>query len=92
MFFDARRDKTKMIAVDDDGDEFVRTEFEEHYKLVDPYNYFTHLTPEEGSGARGTADVIVDWLEDINQLSNVKILGGDLRIPILDGKEEPSIS
>ena len=41
IFVDGRRDKTEMIIVDEDGDEFARTEMEEHYTLIDPYKYST---------------------------------------------------
>ena len=77
IFFDGRRDKTKVIVVDDDGDEFARTEMEEHYTLTDPHKYLTHVTPEEGSGAKGTAQKVVEFLTEVNQLENVKIIGGD---------------
>ena len=77
IFFDGRRDKTKMIIVDEDGDEFARTEMEEHYTLTDPHKYLTHVTPEEGTGAKGTAEKVIEFLEDVNQLENVKIIGGD---------------
>ena len=77
VFFDGRRDKTKVIVVDEDGDEFARTEFEEHYTLTDPHKYLTHVTPEEGTGAKGTAEKVIEFLEDVNQLENVKIIGGD---------------
>ena len=75
VFFDARKDKSKMVVEDEDGEEFARTLDEEHYTLTDPYNYLTHLTPEEGTGAQGTADVILEWLEDVDQLEHVKVLG-----------------
>lgn len=81
IFFDGRRDKTKMIVVDEDGDESAKTEMEEHYTLTDPYTYLTHVTPEEGTGAKGTADKIVEYLMEVNQLENVKIIGGDSTNP-----------
>ena len=77
IFFDGRRDKTKMLVVDSDGDEFARTESEEHYTLTDPHNYLTHVTPEEGTGARGTAQKVVEYLTEVDQLENVTIIGGD---------------
>ena len=66
-----------MIVVDEDGDEFARTDFEEHYTLVDPLNYLTHLTPEEWTGSKGTAEAIVEWLQEVGQLEKIKFLGGD---------------
>ena len=77
VFFDERKDKTKMLVVDEDGEEFARTIDEAHYTLTDPHNYLTHLTPEEGTGAKGTAEVILNWLDEVDQLENVQILGGD---------------
>ena len=77
IFFDGRRDKTKMIIEDEDGDEFARTEMEEHYTLTDPHKYLTHVTPEEGTRAKGTAEKVLEFLEEIAQLQSVKIVGGD---------------
>ena len=77
VFFDGRRDKSKVIVVDKDGDEFARRGIEEHYTLTDPHKYLTHVTPEEGTGAKGTAEKVIDFSEDVNQLENVKIIGGD---------------
>ena len=48
-----------------------------HYTLTNPHKYLTHVTPDEGSGARGTALKVTEFLEEVNQLENVKILGGD---------------
>ena len=48
-----------MIVEDEDGDEFARTQDEEHYTITDPYNYLTHITPDEGTGTKGTADKII---------------------------------
>ena len=76
VFFDERKDQTKMLVEDEDREQFSRTLPESHYTLTDPYNYLTHLTPEEGTGAQGTADVILEWLKDVGQLENVKVLGG----------------
>ena len=77
IFFDGRKDKTKMIIEDEDGDEFARTEFEEHYTATDPHKYLTHITPQEGSGAKGVADKLVEFLVDTKQLEFVKVIGGD---------------
>jgi hypothetical protein len=77
IFFDGRRDQTKMIVVDGDGDEFARTEFEEHYTITDPTRYLTHITPEEGTGAKGTADKVIEFLSEVKQLENVQVVGGD---------------
>ena len=66
-----------MLVVDSDGDEFARTESEEHYTLTDPHNYLTHVTPEEGTGARGTAQKVVEYLTEVDPLENVTIIGGD---------------
>ena len=77
FFFDGRKDKTKMIVEDEDGDEFARVLNEEHYTLTDPHKYLTHVTPEEGSGAKGVADEILEFLTEVNQLDNVKVIGGD---------------
>ena len=77
IFFDGRKDETKMIVVDEDDDEFARVEEEEHYTLTDPYKYLTHITPEEGTGAKGTSDKVIELPEDVDQLANVKIVGGD---------------
>ena len=77
VFFDARKDQTKMVVVDEDGEEFARTLSEEHYTLTDPHNYLTHLTPVEGTGAQGTADVVLDYFKEVDQVENVKVLGGD---------------
>ena len=77
IFFDGRRDKTKMIVEDEDGDEFARTQDEEHYTITDPYNYLTHVTPDEGTGAKGTAEKIIEYLKEVEQIDNVKVVGGD---------------
>ena len=82
IFFDGRCDKTKMIVVDEDGSEFARTDWEEHYTVTDPYNYLTHITPEEGSGAKGVSELMCEWLDDVGQLSNIKYAGGDSTNPI----------
>lgn len=42
-----------MIVEDEDGDEFARTQDEEHYTITDPYNLYV------GTGAKGTADKII---------------------------------
>ena len=44
VFFDGRRDKTQLIIYDEDGDEFPRTECEEHFTLTDSHKYFTQVT------------------------------------------------
>ena len=77
IFFDGRKDESKMIIEDEDGDEFARTDREEHYTATDPHKYLTHITPEEGSGAKGVADKLVEFLVDTKQLENVKVIGGD---------------
>ena len=78
VFIDGRRDKTKAIVVDEDGDEFARTIIEEHITVTDPNRYLTHVTPDEGSGAKGEADKVIEFLTDIKQLENVKVIGGGL--------------
>ena len=70
VFVDGRKDKTKMIIEDEDGDEFARTVTEEHYTLTDPNKYLTHVTPDEGSGAKGTAEKVLEFLSDVKQLEN----------------------
>ena len=77
VFVDGRKDKTKMIIEDEDGDEFARTVTEEHYTLTDPNKYLTHVTPDEGTGAKGTAEKVLEFLSDVKQLENVKVIGGD---------------
>ena len=74
LFFDGRKDKTKMIVEDEDGDEFARVQNEEHYTLTDPHKYLTHITL---AGAKGVADKILEFLTEVNQLDNVKVIGGD---------------
>ena len=77
VFVDGRKDKTKMIIEDENGDEFARTVTEEHYTLTDPNKYLTHVTPDEGTGAKGTAEKVLEFLSDVKQLENVKVIGGD---------------
>ena len=77
VFIDGRRDKTKSIVVDEDGDEFARTIIEEHITVTDPNRYLTHVTPAEGSGAKGEADKVIEFLTEVKQLENVKVIGGD---------------
>ena len=77
VFIDGRRDKTKAIVVDEDGDEFARTIIEEHITVTDPNRYLTHVTPAEGSGAKGEADKVIEFLTEVKQLENVKVIGGD---------------
>ena len=50
-----------MIVEDEDGDEFARTQDEEHYTITDPYNYLTQVNLYEGTGAKGTADKIIQY-------------------------------
>ena len=87
IFFDGRKDKTKVIVEDEEGDEFARTQFEEHYTLTDPHKYLTHFTPDEGSGAKGVATKVVEFLSDAKQLENVKVVGGDSTSPNTGWKE-----
>ena len=79
-----------MIVEDEDGDEFARTQDEEHYTITDPYNYLTHVTPDEGTGAKGTAEKIIQYLQDVEQIDNVKIVGGDSTSPYTGWKNGSS--
>ena len=59
------------------GEKLLRTVSEDHFTLTDPFKYLTHFTLDKKAGAKGVAEKIVHFLQDVHQLDNVKIIGGD---------------
>ena len=60
---DARIDSTKVLHYDEEIEKFYpRVEKEDHYTITDPYNCLTHVTLDEGTGAKMTAEKIMDFL------------------------------
>ena len=81
-----------MIVEDEDGDQFARTQNEEHYTITTPYNYLTHVTPDEGTGAKGTAEKIIQYLKEAEQIDNVlRLLEVTLLVQTQGGKMDQFI-
>ena len=78
IIFDGKRDRTKVLFEDEDGDEFPGVKEVEHYSVVDGVDgcYLTHLDPEDGTG-KAVAQAMYDWIDSIGQADNISVIGAD---------------
>ena len=56
IFFDGRKDETKVYIETKNGQKLQRTVSEDHYTLTDPFKYLTHFTLDKKAGAKGVAE------------------------------------
>ena len=84
LFFDGRRDRTKVMLFNEQTGKFYQSvKTEEHYSVTkEPSGqYAFHFTPEEATKeiphAKQIAIRIVRWLAENNSLDSLKAIGGD---------------
>ena len=63
----------------------------EQSSLIDPQKCLTHITPEKGTGNKGVAEMILEFLKEVNQLDNAKVTGGDRTTNANTGWKDGSI-
>ena len=78
FIFDGKRDSTKVLLEDEDGEQFPAVREVEHFTIVDGIDgsYLTHLDPDDGTG-KSIAEKVHNWILSIGQEDNIQVIGGD---------------